>query len=908
MNKKKILSTVALLTIAASSTIGMGTVHAVKGNVQNVDKCIYFAIESDELKKGENTLTSEKLKELLVNKGFSLKTELTGNVGTGTKINVEKDGKIYEYVVVLVGDANGDGKISNLDVATIRSYKNDSKNDLNVSDTSDPTKLAMDLNYDKKISNLDVATLRIYKNGIVEQSIPEEKLPETIEKTPLETAKEEAIEELSELYPQKNYFENDWETINAIISAFKNDLDALDTEAKVETFLEETKIELNKIETRQAKLTPIISNAKNDLDTLQSEYTDVDYDEDKLDVIATIITTAKEKLDNLDKDIAVEADVTKIVADATDEIALVKTKLDVKKEEAKADLDKYLVDNNINNENYNPDKLEQIVGLVNDGKMLIDKVSKTSNMNTALSDVSRTRDEIIDEIKVVPNKLKDLEDLKTAEIAEITNAIANDNYTDEQKLAIAGIKADAISKINEITDPELTEKVKEIANTALSELSKFRTPAQNAAIDAINAKYIKEKYYSEDWDKMVKEINKTKSEIEKALDSEIQSKLDALYAKLDGTDGYKTIEEQLLAKKTEALNDLKAKYFGNTNKKKYDTQTWNELQVEYNNQIQIINQQKTKTQVDLAWENALSVLGAYKTIAQNTEIVKNEALAELDKALTEYTNSENYSDDSLKALQDIVNAAKTKINKKGAKISAINAAKEEAITNMKAVPTIAQEALATCKEEAIKAIKSEYINNYANLINKEHAYEDAQVRILAPMYTPDNAINELTTIEEVNAKKDEMIKTMKAQPKAAELRLTRLLESYEANDYYNDDWANINKAFEESIKAIQESYKIAEINSAEETATNYISNNNIKTKDQVRQDTISAALAEISAKYAQYQDNQVIQDKINEIMSKANTDMTNAKTTYGVDGVLAIKDKAIKDIDDYIAGLQLSQE
>ncbi len=49
--------------------------------------------------------------------------KLTDNVGTGCKVQIEKNGKIIrQYKIIIYGDASGDGKINSIDLLLIQRH------------------------------------------------------------------------------------------------------------------------------------------------------------------------------------------------------------------------------------------------------------------------------------------------------------------------------------------------------------------------------------------------------------------------------------------------------------------------------------------------------------------------------------------------------------------------------------------------------------------------------------------------------------------------------------------------------------------------------------------------------------------------------------------------------------------
>lgn len=957
MNKKKILSAVTLLTIATVSTIGARNVYATEGHIKNTEKNVYIRFD-----KEEYNLTSEKLKELLSEKGFTLITELTGNVGTGTKIAVEKDGINYDYIVVLLGDVNKDGEMKSSDVTFLRDY------------VFDPTALeitpeqneAADVDGDGKIGSTDISLLRDMLMGEYVALIPDEELPDSlkdsaeqalaklveyvdtditaenieeittavasakeavakldgeiveslegyeniatieakideynksIEENPeeiaLAKAKAEAIKTLSEKYPQENYDVEDWKTVEEAIATIEN---KLNTEEAIKNCIDETIAVMSTKQTKQQKLDDAIIKAKTELEELQVAYKSTDYEEKELNDIKAIIKTATETLDNLDKTTATIADINNIVDNAENEAKLVKTKLDLAKEEAKAYLDNYIL-TDIKEENYSTENWKKIKELVQDGIDSIDEISAGVNMDNAIENVKHIKEDIIIEISAIKNKATDLENLKADKKLEIDNIINTESdtntYTDEQKIEINKLKDDAKAQIDLATSEE---EVNEIANTVKSELSKYRTDVQNQAINSINETYKKEDFYSEDWANMIKIINKAISDIENSSDAGVSSIVTDLESDLSS---YISIADQLIAAKSDDIAALQSKYVENN----YDAETWTELKTEYDKQVELINQKITKTQVQIAYDNAVSILDTFETKEQKLNKAKETAKKELDEELTKY-NQEDYSEANWKQLQYLVSIGQTKIDEKTAEAD-INNSKTYIIKEMKKVKTIAQEALDESKTDAIDEITTEYAK-YSSIITDTTVYTQENIDIINSLNTnASTEINALETIEEVNAKKIEIINAMKAVKKTAQSDLeTAISKTYKEEDYYSDDWKKINELVNNAITKIKESYDATEIATEKTNAINAI--NDIDTKAEVLDTAKATAKDEIVAKYGNLEtNNPEIWSEISQMIDTAKAKIDDAITPTRVD---QIKNEEIEAIDAYITSLNTEEE
>lgn len=88
-------------------------------------------------------------------------TENTGTVGTGDKVAVYVNGKaVKEYEIVIYGDVNGDGKVSNVDVVLMQRHI------LGISEQTGCYLDAADANKDSGVSNIDVVMVQRHILGL----------------------------------------------------------------------------------------------------------------------------------------------------------------------------------------------------------------------------------------------------------------------------------------------------------------------------------------------------------------------------------------------------------------------------------------------------------------------------------------------------------------------------------------------------------------------------------------------------------------------------------------------------------------------------------------------------------------------------------------------------------------------
>lgn len=878
MNKKKILSAVTLLTIATSSTIGMNSVFATKGNVQDIDKCVYFGLEDE-----EKCLTSEKLKELLESKGFTLKTELTGNVGTGAHIQVTRNGITYEYIVVLLGDVNGDGKISTQDISILRKHM------IGKPEITDPIVLkAMNVDGNGKINTQDISKLRKMLIGSQVAIIPAEKMPEEEILDELSQAKLDAVKALDE-YKVENYEEEDWAVIQKEINDAKDFITIATTIDEIEGCLDETKSIIDSVKTKQEKVEEAVKKAQIELEEELGKYTSTDYETDKWDNMTNIINTSKENLENLKTSgQATVADVEKIIDDARKSLKAVETRLVTAQKQSIERLDEILSDEG-KRAQYNEENWNKIKDIVNSAKELINNYSSTSDMSTDIENIGKIEEDTFYEVNSVLTLEKELANLKTDKINDI-NSIATDTskYSQEEQEAIANLKANAEVEINAA---ESFEEVEEKANEILAELSKYRTQVQKDAIDEINSKYVETDYYSEDWTEMIQIINAAKLEIDRALDNDVQTILGRLDTDLSG---YETIAVQL----EEAINAAKAeleRIYSNSNKANYEEEIWNALKEELANQETIIEGQTTKTKVTMALENAKNKLkNDFKTIAQQTEEARQSALKQIDDAFANYVESD-YSQKNWQTLNSYVTTAKESINSDEATIDTIETAVQTAISKMEKVLTIADEELKVAKTKAINEIKKEYTDKYKDVL----ADYDEAGKELTTIYNEYKQISKLTSIEEINAKKEDIITKMANVKKTAQKDLEKeFANNYDKADYYTADWEKIEKIVNDAISKIKESTTLGEPTTIKDTAITNMQN--------VEKKSYTLANAKNDAKLAlddfkEIDYEEVDWNEINAIIVAAKTQIDDALTPSAV---TTIKDKSIADIEKYETSLQ----
>ncbi|MEG1742912.1 MAG: dockerin type I repeat-containing protein [Clostridia bacterium] len=124
-------------------------------------KSNYFDVDN------ENMLIT-KVPALLTKDEFSAKLEgkfvvdcKSEYIGTGTTVTLTDDGNVFAYTVVVLGDVDGNGKITPLDYILLRGYL------IEISTLTDEYLIAADVNKDTKRNSTDYIYIRRHIIGIL---------------------------------------------------------------------------------------------------------------------------------------------------------------------------------------------------------------------------------------------------------------------------------------------------------------------------------------------------------------------------------------------------------------------------------------------------------------------------------------------------------------------------------------------------------------------------------------------------------------------------------------------------------------------------------------------------------------------------------------------------------------------
>src|SRR5690554_1727138 len=171
---------------------------------------------------------------------------------------------------------------------------------------------------------------------------------------------------------------------------------------------------------------------------------------------------------------------------------------------------------------------------------------------------------------------------------------------------------------------------------------------------------------------------------------------------------------------------------------------------------------------------------------------KQDALNQLKDAYESYEEND-YSNDNWSELNAAYEGAKVAIEQ-STSTEEINDNLNNGIEEMSNVPTLEEEL-----NEAKDSLKNEILKDYDEVDYSEDNYQKIVDKI-------DDALKELDNVDEVNNfddsnLKDELDKVPTILDEAKQDALTQLkdaYESYEENDYSNDNWSELKSAYERS--------------------------------------------------------------------------------------------------------------
>src|SRR5690554_2586573 len=233
---------------------------------------------------------------------------------------------------------------------------------------------------------------------------------------------------------------------------------------------------------------------------------------------------------------------------------------------------------------------------------------------------------------------------------------------------------------------------------------------------------------------------------------------------------------------------------------------------------------------------------------------KQDALNQLKDAYESYEEND-YSNDNWSELKSAYEGAKVAIEQ-STSTEEINDNLNNGIEEMSNVPTLEEEL-----SDAKDSLKNEILKDYDENDYSEENYQEILDKV-------DDALKELDNVDEVNNfddsnLKDELDKVPTILDEAKQDALTQLKDAYESyneNDYSNDNWSELKSAYEDAKVAIEQSTSTEEINDNLNNGIEEMSN--VPTLlDEAKQ----VALAQLKDEYESYNENDYSNDNWSEL-------------------------------------------
>ena len=295
-------------------------------------------------------------------------------------------------------------------------------------------------------------------------------------------------------------------------------------------------------------------------------------------------------------------------------------------------------------------------------------------------------------------------------------------------------------------------------------------------------------------------------------------------------------------------------------------------------------------------------------VISELEKAKKDAIEELEN----YVDKDDYREEEQKKIDEIINAAKDRINS-SISIEDVNTAKEEAKKELDNLKTDKE-----LKEELEKA-KKDAIEELENYVDKDDYREEEQKKIDEIIDAAKEEINNATSKEEVNDKKEE------AEKRLDELKTDEDLTKEELEKYKKEAIEELENYVDKNDYREAEQKKIDEIiNAAKEEINNATSKeevNNIKEEAERKLDEIETdayltymeelekAKKEAIEELENYVDKndyrEAEQKKIDEIINAAKEEINNATSKEEFNN---IKEEAERKLDELKTDEDLAKE
>src|SRR5690554_6309802 len=565
-----------------------------------------------------------------------------------------------------------------------------------------------------------------------------------------------------------------------------------------------------------------LSDAKDSLkNEILKDYDEVDYSEDNYQKIVDKIDDALKELDNVDEVNNFDD------SNLKDELDKVPTILDEAKQDALNQLkDAY---ESYEENDYSNDNWSELKSAYKDAKVAIEQSTSTEeindNLNNGIEEMSNVPT-LLDEAKQdALNQLKDAyESYEENDYSEENWSVLTDAYTSSKE---------AIEESSTVEDVNINLNIgiEEMSNvpTLEEELSDAKDSLKNEILKDYDENDYSEENYQEILDKVddaLKELDNV-DEVNNFDDSNLKDELDKVPTILDEA-------------KQDALTQLKDAY-ESYNENDYSNDNWSELKSAYEDAKVAIEQSTSTEEINDNLNNGIEEMSNVPTLLDEA---KQVALAQLKDAYESY-NENDYSNDNWSELNAAYEGAKVAIEQ-STSTEEINDNLNNGIEEMSNVPTLEEEL-----NEAKDSLKNEILKDYDEVDYSEDNYQKIVDKI-------DDALKELDNVDEVNNfddsnLKDELDKVPTILDEAKQDALNQLkdaYESYEENDYSNDNWSELKLAYEGAKVAIEQSNSTEEINDNLNNGIEEMSN--VPTLlDEAKQD----ALNQLKDAYESYEEN-----------------------------------------------------
>jgi hypothetical protein len=565
--------------------------------------------------------------------------------------------------------------------------------------------------------------------------------------SPLDFAKQEAKAEIDTnqaTYDINNYYETEWTALLEIVAKAKASIDAATTQEDIATLVEESKLAMAEVPTKEESDALLTGEAKAQCKAeLENYKSEADYREAEWTAIQQIIATANAKIDAA----TTATEVVNAFNEAKTAMDALKTNAQWEADEAAVAAAKAEVAAYVSEADYKATQWAEVQAIVTEAQTAIDEALGNQ---TAIDGIVASAKAAIDEVYTAA----EMDEVIAAAKTEVSNYKAQADYRDAEWAQIQTLVAAAAA---ELDGALTTEQINGIVEEAKAALDEVKTDAQYEAEEAYSdakaavATYKKEADYREaEWAQIQTIIANANASIESAKSMEelntivanAKAAMDALTTKAE----YEAIEA--------AKANAKAS-FANYKEADYREAEWTKIQTiiaAANSEIDASNGNQDVLNAIVA--QAKAAMDALTTKAQYEE--GEAAVAAAKASLANYKSEADYREAEWTEIQAIITAANAALDEALGNQQAINVIVSEAKAKIDAVKTAAkleEEALA----QAVAAAKDE-VRAYASAIDYNLYSEEAADTINGYIAAANKAIDE--------AKDEGAIKAAVAQFKA----------------------------------------------------------------------------------------------------------------------------------------------